>query len=561
MKGRISLLKVVFLFWTVVLLSRLFYLQVFRSSVIKRQAADQYSRSTVIPAARGEIRASDGFPLVTNLENYLLFINPREFSADKSVVSDLADILPASDSARRNLEEAISGEYAWKAVSRSVPADAAEKIRKLNLAGIGLELDPSRLYPEGSPSGYLTGFVGKDEQGYPKGYFGLEGYYDRLLSGKPGKLVQEIDAFGHPILIADRNRIPPQNGQSLITSIDRTVLYIAYTKLQEGLEKYQAASGTVSIMESETGKILAMASLPGYDPAKFSNYPSETYTNPIVSEGFEPGSTFKVVIMASALDAGVVKPDTVCGTCSGPVTIFDQTVRSWNDKYYPGSTMSEVILHSDNVGMVFVSRQLGKKKMLQSISKFGFGEKTGIDLQEEDSPTLRPEDEWRDIDIATAAFGQGIAVTRIQMLTAVNALANLGKLIPPKVVTGISQGREIKNQPPVRRRQVISPQAAAAVTTMMINGVEKGEVRYYKPQGFLIAGKTGTAQVPIQGHYDKDKTVSSFIGFAPADAPKFTMLVTLRDPQTSPWGSTTAAPLWFDIARELFRYYRIPPRL
>jgi len=251
----------------------------------------------------------------------------------------------------------------------------------------------------------------------------------------------------------------------------------------------------------------------------------------------------------------------VCGTCSGPVTIFDQTVRSWNDKYYPGSTMSEVILHSDNVGMVFVSRQLGKKKMLQSISKFGFGEKTGIDLQEEDSPTLRPEDEWRDIDIATAAFGQGIAVTRIQMLTAVNALANLGKLIPPKVVTGISQGREIKNQPPVRRRQVISPQAAAAVTTMMINGVEKGEVRYYKPQGFLIAGKTGTAQVPIQGHYDKDKTVSSFIGFAPADAPKFTMLVTLRDPQTSPWGSTTAAPLWFDIARELFRYYRIPPRL
>jgi cell division protein FtsI/penicillin-binding protein 2 len=222
--------------------------------------------------------------------------------------------------------------------------------------------------------------------------------------------------------------------------------------------------------------------------------------------------------------------------------------------------MTEVILHSDNVGIIFVSRKLGKSEMLAYIRKFGFGQLTGIDLQEESSPILRPDDQWQDVDWATAAFGQGIAVTRIQMLTAVNAIANGGKLIPPRVVTGIESEGKIKKLSPPSSISVISPEAASAMTRMMINGVEKGEVRYYQVPGYIVAGKTGTAQVPISGHYDKEKVIASFIGFAPADNPKFSMLVTLREPQTSPWGSTTAAPLWFGIAESLFRYFHLPPK-
>ena len=347
----------------------------------------------------------------------------------------------------------------------------------------------------------------------------------------------------------------------MTTSIDRTLQFLATRKLSAALEKYQAVSGTVSVMDTRTGRILAMVAIPGYDPSSYQEYSDSLYKNPVISEGYEPGSTFKVVVMSAALDAGTVKPDTVCSICTGPVELSGKWVKSYNDKYYPNSNMWDVILHSDNVGMVFVGRTLGRNRLLEYIRKFGFGVKTGIDLQEEDTPLIRPNDEWRDIDWGTTCFGQGIAVTRLQMLTAVNAIANSGLLMPPRIVTRIDSQNSVKAVEPQHPVRIISPKAASQMTQMMVNGVERGEVRYYKNKGYKIAGKTGTAQVPIEGHYDEEKTIASFVGFAPAQDPRFTMLVTLKEPKTSPWGSTTAAPLWFDIASDLFRYYRIPPEL
>jgi cell division protein FtsI (penicillin-binding protein 3)/stage V sporulation protein D (sporulation-specific penicillin-binding protein) len=325
------------------------------------------------------------------------------------------------------------------------------------------------------------------------------------------------------------------------------------------LDKYQAEAGSVSIIESKTGKVLAMVSLPGYDPEKFSQFSTDKYKNPLISDSYEPGSTFKPIIMAGALDAGVVTPDTICTACTGPVVIGDAQIRSWNNAYYPNSTMPEIILHSDNVGMVFVSRKLGKTRMLSYIRKFRFGSKTGIDLQEEDSPEIKPDNQWFDVDWATTAFGQGIAVTRLQLLVAINTLANKGWYIFPRVVTELKTDRATQSIPLKKPVRVISEKAASDMVRMMINGVENGEVRYYKPKGYLIAGKTGTAQVPISGHYDPNESVASFVGFAPADNPLFTMLVTLKNPKSSPWGSTTAAPLWFGLAADLFRYFHLPP--
>jgi cell division protein FtsI/penicillin-binding protein 2 len=223
--------------------------------------------------------------------------------------------------------------------------------------------------------------------------------------------------------------------------------------------------------------------------------------------------------------------------------------------------MTDVILHSDNVGMIFVGRKLGKSRILSYVRKFGFGKLSGIDLQEEDTPEIREDDRWQDVDWATLAFGQGIAVTRLQMLAAVNAIASGGNLYSPRLVTGIETAGVVKKVPAPPPVRVISQKAAATMTAMMINGVNNGEVRYYKVPGYMVAGKTGTAQVPIAGHYDEEKLIASFVGFAPAENPRFTMLVTLREPQTSPWGSTTAAPLWFGIAEGIFRYLHLPPKL
>lgn len=527
---------------------RLAYWQVVAASDLKQQAASQ--RLTVVedPGVRGKILSLDGQPLVANRANYLLFANPKEVKLNQNW-DEVSKILPASDSATL-LEKLASLNLSWVALSAHVTPQSKELIENLKLEGIGFDPQPERFYPEGSGSAQVVGFVGKDDSGSAKGYFGLEGYYDRQLAGRAGRDVYERDALGRPIVISGQNNFPAIDGQDIKTSLDRTLQFLLSQKLDQGLKRYGASAGTITLMDPASGQLLAMVSSPAYDPASYQDFAADLYKNPAVSESYEPGSTFKVIVMASAIDAGVLKPSTVCDICKGPVGVSQYVIRTWNDKYYPQSTMTDVIVHSDNVGMVFVSRKLGKDRLLNYLDKFGFGQNTGVDLQDESSPSIRPAKEWREVDEATAAFGQGIAVTPLQMLRGLAVIANGGKLVTPKVALATSQTQE---------KRIISQSAAAQVTEMMIKAVDEGEAKWAKPQGFLIAGKTGTAQIPVAGHYDQSKTIASFGGFAPAHNPRFVMLVTLREPQTSPWGSETAAPLWFDVARDLFRYWQVPP--
>lgn len=559
MKTRFILLQLFFIGLCVAILFRLSYWQVVKAGELRTAAERQRTQSQEIPASRGEILDSQGYPLATNQASFLLYADPRlSKTVTASQLKDLADSLQSSQSADL-LSMLTMPDRAWIQVANRLSPQTREKIEKLKIAGLGFETWPQRFYPEGSISGQLLGFVGRDENGSSRGYFGLEGYYDKQLSGVAGRVVQETDALNRPIVIGSQNYLPAQEGRTLHTSIDRTLQYIIYEKLTSGLARYQAVSGTVSVLDPKTGRVLAMISLPNYDPDQYQKFDPVLYKNPIVSDTFEPGSTFKALIMAAAIDAGVVKSDTECNICQGPLNIGEYTIRTWNDKYYPQSTMSEVLQHSDNVGMVFVGRRLGKAKLLSYINKFGFGHPTGIDLQEEQVPTLRSDNEWYEIDLATATFGQGIAVTPMQMLRAISAVANRGKMITPRVVSQVVSKSEKQETPRTNTVNVISPEAAAQVTEMMVEAVDRGEAKWAKPAGFAIAGKTGTAQIPVAGHYDKDKTIASFIGFAPAYDPKFAMLVTLNEPKSSPWGSETAAPLWFDIARDILRYYQIPP--
>ncbi len=554
---RIRILKAFFLIWGIVLFGRLIYVQIIKHPYFRQIAENQYFSSTITTTSRGHILASDGNPLAIDTPTYLAYLEPKNLKITALQSDRLLSILPASDSAAKILRQAVGSDLSWMALSRNIDSQQKYQIEQLSISGLNFEKQFGRFYPEGSPSAYLTGFVGSNDQGLAQGYFGLEGYYNRILTGKPGKVFEQTDALNKIIVIGDRNLVPDRPGENIQTSINRTIQYISAQKLQAGLEKYQASAGTVTVMDAQTGYILAMVSLPNYDQSKYYQYPPALYKNPIVSEGYEPGSTFKTIVMASALDAGVIKPDTKCTACSSAQIISGETVRNYNNQYHPDSTMGDIILHSDNIGMVFVGRKLGKDRLLSYFRKFGFGSKTGVDLQEEDSPALRPETEWYDIDLATASFGQGIAVTRLQMVAAVNSIATGGIYISPRIGVAIDDRTKIRSLPPPPSHRIISPQAASQITQMMVNGVENGEVRYYRLNDYTIAGKTGTAQIPIAGHYDPQKGIASFIAFGPVPNPKFTMLVTLQDPQTSPWGSTTAAPLWFSIAKEILRYYRI----
>jgi len=299
-----------------------------------------------------------------------------------------------------------------------------------------------------------------------------------------------------------------------------------------------------------------MASLPSYEPSRFHLFDPILYKNPSVAGTFEPGSTFKVLVMAAAFNEGVIKETDECDICGAPYPIGKYTIKTWNNEYRALATPEEIIVHSDNVGMVWTEQKLTGEKLLEYFKKFGLGQKTGIDLQEEVASPLRTR--WGDIDYATSSFGQGIAVTSIQMLTAVGAIANQGVLMEPHLVQSVI-GDSAVSIPPKSRGQVISPETSLRITNLMVQAVQQGEAKWAAPKGYTVAGKTGTAQIAVAGHYDSEKTIASFVGFAPAYNPRFVMLVKLREPATSQWGSETAAPLWFSIAKKLLLHYNVPP--
>ncbi len=573
---RLDFLFLAFLFFVLLIIYRLFWWQIKAGEKLAILAESQRSFQIELPARRGRIFAADNYPLVDNQEAYLVYADLTKISQGPSeVAAQLAPLLDseaATASAKEKLrllknkelkikERLESPDLAWVCLERKAKKDVKEAIERLEIEGIGFERESLRFYPEASLSAHLLGFVGSDESGYDKGYFGIEGYYDLELRGRPGVLYQEKDASGKPILLGRFEREEAADGNDLVLHLDRSIQFMLEEKLKEGIEEYGAKSGSAVVLEPQTGAVLAIAAWPAYEPGDFSNYDKAFYKNPVVADSFEPGSIFKIITMAGALNEGAVEPETRCEKCTGPRVIGPNVIHTYDNQYYPDSTVQEILEHSDNVGIVFVAEKLGKEHFLKYVKEFGLDSETGIDLEEEAAPDLRPEKEWRDIDLAAAAFGQGIAVTPIQMIRAVAAIANEGQLIKPRVVAMVrGKEREVAIKPEVVAR-VIKPETAKTLTEMMVSAVEHGfpHLEKYGIFGFRIAGKTGTAQIPLAGHYDEEKTIASFVGFAPAEKPKFVMLITLLEPTSSPWGANTAAPLWFEIAKRLFLYFGISP--
>lgn len=564
---RIYWVKVFFILFFAALVIRLFYWQIIKAPYLQSLAEDQHFTESQVEALRGNIYFSDHSILASSNPSFILFAQPKVIPRDKKL--EISYILSKTLMQKERGEEVenlakeilskLSQELYWVRIEKNISPGQKKSIEQLVLEGLGFEEGSTRFYPEGSSSAHILGFAGSDSKGAGKGYFGLEGYYDGELKGAPGFIRHEKDALGLPILIGNFFTNEARNGKDLILNLDRSVQYIVEESLKKGIEKYGAKSATAVVMDPKTGGILALASFPGYDPLKYFDFPKEYYKNPSVADQYEPGSTFKVLVMAAAINEDLVKQDTICDICSGPISLGGFTIRTWNNKYYPDASMRDVIVHSDNTGMVFVGKKLGLDKFYEYLNNFGFGKPTNIDLQDESAPDLRPKNEWREIDLATASFGQGIAVTPIQMVAAVASIANGGNLMEPHVVKEIRDGNGSFEIKPKILRQVIKVTTAQEVKELMVAAVDEGEAKFAKPKGFKIAGKTGTAQIPVAGHYDPSKTIASFVGFAPADNPKFVMLVRYDQPSSSPYGSETAAPTFFEIAKELFNYYKIAP--
>jgi cell division protein FtsI/penicillin-binding protein 2 len=552
---RVLLLCFVLLFSVV--LARLFYWQVVRAEELTALGESQYGRRIKTTPLRGEIKTTDGYAIAANKVAYLVYANPKQVRDDTLVSNVLSPIL---DVDAATISSNLALDRYWVALKSHIDSVKKTEIEKLNLPGVGFEEHALRFYPEASLAAKILGFVGRDENGDPKGYFGLEGYYDLQLRGKEGTAVQIHDALGRPILARMKEEHGGTDGRNLVLNIDRVVQLLAEQELKAGIERYGAEGGMVAVMEPKTGNVVAMASFPTFDPRAYQEYGDDLYKNPFISDTYEPGSTFKPLVMAAAIDSGLVQPNTPCSICGSPVEIGGYEIRTWNNKYQEGITMTDTIIRSDNTGMVFVAQKMGLERMVSYFKKFGIGDLTGIDLQGEVAPGLRPEDQWYPIDVATASFGQGISITPIELLSGFSAIANGGVRMEPHVVSAIeTPDGQVLPITPKELSRPISPKTARIMTEILVNAVDKGESKWVKPKGYRVAGKTGTAQIPIAGHYDPNKTIASFIGFAPADDPKFVMLVVVNKPTTSIYGSETAAPIFMAVARTLLAYYGIPP--
>ncbi len=612
--GRLHfLISVVFIIFGIIAI-RLFDIQILKHTYYTALAESQrLSYQDLIPE-RGKIFVKEGdrlFPLVTNKSTKMLYTSPRELEGDKEEIAEkLASILydferrqeervekSLLETAKLNIkeeetekkgdEEELSPEEKEKKEKREkekikneiltrilkendpyeplahrLDDEAASQIEELNIEGLFLDDEPGRFYPEGTLAAHILGFVGFQDSARV-GQYGIEEYFDEILRGKIGALGVEKDTLGHWISIGLKEMRPAKNGADIILTIDRTVQHLVESKLREAVLKYGAHSGTIIVIEPKTGKVLALANYPTFDPNIYqASQDIGSFRNQAISDLFEPGSVFKPVVMAMALNEGKVMPDTSI-IDNGPVHIAGYTIDTFDGKHHGRETMTEILENSCNVGMVKVSQMLGRETMYDYLRRFGIGELSGLSLAGEEAGYLEEPEKWDIVKEATVSFGQGVVMTPIQLITAISAIANNGVLMQPMIIDSIiREDGSQKKYDPKEVRRVISPSKAATLSAMLVSAVENGVGKPAEVPGFHIAGKTGTAQVakPEGGYWEaSERRVTSFVGYGPVENPRFVVLVVFKDPERAMWGATSAAPVFKEIASELFNYYKIAP--
>lgn len=546
-----------------IILARLFILQIGNYSKFSAMAEEQHKGHSELVAKRGEIylKSGDGrYPLAVNREYMMVFLEPKLVEERDRVISELSYILGME---RGQIENKLSDpEDMYEIVKKRISEDEVNRIRDLKLKGVRLMPEIYRYYPGEELASQIIGFVGSDGE-KQIGRYGLEAYWEEELKGKNGSLSQERDSAGRWISISDREMVPPEDGVDLVLTIDETVQYEIEKILKATMEKHQADGGSILVQEPETGKILAMANYPNFNPNEFNKVEDmNAFLNSAISSTYESGSVFKTFTLASGIDAGVISPNTTY-VDTGVISEAGYNIKNSDGKAYGEQTMTQVLEASLNTGVIFVEKLLGNARFKDYILKFGFGEKTGINLPGELAGNITNLKNLKShIQFFTASYGQGLTVTPLQVLNAYSAIGNGGNLMKPQIIEKIiySDGTEKTIEPEIIR-PVIKKETSEQVKNMLESMVVNGHGKRAAVPGYRVGGKTGTAQVAKKDSvgYEDGVTIGSFAGLAPLEKPRFAVIVKIDNPKDVLWAESSAAPAFGEVMRFLLTYYNVEP--
>ncbi len=563
--SRIRFLAGVFLLGVLLIIFRVFYLQVVSAGYWKQVASSQHGGKLTLDATRGEVQVSDtksgeAVVVATNIEQPFVYIVPGKIIDANKTALLLSKVLEIDENEVKSKILDTSRKYV--VLKKEITREKADEVGALKLEGVGVDEELQRFYPHGSLLASVLGFVGyKDGSALKQGLYGIERSFEPSLAGKAGKLEQDrasktsVWIFG-----GKRDFVPAINGDSLLLTIDLSVQRKIEEVLRKTVEKHSADRGCALVMDPYNGNILGMASFPDFDPNTFNKVSDPAVYNNVCLSSYEPGSVFKPITMAASIDAGKITPDTTYND-TGQVKLDGFTIKNSDFKAHGVVNMTTVLEESLNTGAIYAKDQLGDANFLKWVRKFGFGAETGVELPES-TGNLKNLDSGGSVHFATASFGQGISTTPLQMLRSYAVIANGGRQVSPHILQSqIKFDGERKDNEKALGEQILKSTTATSLAGMLVSVVEKGHGKKAKVEGFSVAGKTGTAQVVLPGEkgYDEHKTIGTFVGFAPAYNPKFVALVRIDNPSTVQFAESTAAPAFGEIMRYLLDRFDVPP--
>ncbi|MCU6795763.1 stage V sporulation protein D [Paenibacillus sp. WQ 127069] len=558
-RRRLFVALIIGTFLFIALIIRLGFVQIWLGPELSGKAEDSWRRNIPFAAKRGEILDRNGVQLAYNISSPTVMAIPAQIKDAKSVAAQLASTLQLN-------EEALLKQITQRQLivriqpgGRKITQEKAQEIRSLNLPGIVVAEDNKRYYPFGQLAAHILGFTGIDNQGLT----GIELKYDKPLTGLGGSISFLADAAGRQMPNSTDAYVKPRDGMNLQLTVDSHIQSVLERELDQAMVKYQAEHAIAIVMDPNNGEILAMGGRPGYDPGSFREFPKESYDRNLpIWMTYEPGSTFKIITLAAALEEKKVNLNESFYD-PGYIEVAGARLRCWKRGGHGSETFLQVVENSCNPGFVVMGQRLGKEKLFDYISKFGFGTKTGIDLGGEENGIMFKMSRVGPVELATTAFGQGVSVTPIQQITAVSAAINGGKLFKPFVARGWYQpgsSQMIDQVQPELVRQVISEATSKQVRETLESVVANGTGRNAFIEGYRVGGKTGTAQKVVNGRYSATDHIVSFIGFAPADDPKIVVYAAVDNPQGLQFGGLIAAPLVKSIMEDTLRYMQVPER-
>lgn len=532
--------------WMMVVVGRLYSLQIIEYTKWVSEEHKQQDRTRLVRPVRGAIFDRNLHPLAISELMDSVYAQRGKISDYSGTAGALASVLGVDAGL---LEKRLRAAHSDYRIRWGLPKELAARVRSLNLTGILTEKELERVYPAGALVAAVTGYAGVDDQGLS----GVEKTLDPTMAGRPGRMLVVNDAHQRTF---QSTGWQGQAGSDVILTVDENITRFAEEALTEAVDKWHAAGGTVIVEDPSTGDILTLVSVPTFDPNDYEHAPPDARLNRATQWVYEPGSVFKLVTLSAALDLGLTDPRKIIDCQMGHITLYGHVIH--DHERFGDLSVEDVLVHSSDVGAIKIGLQLGDDRFYQYIRRYGFGELTGIELPREEAGLLKPPRDWSGISVAALSIGQEISVTGVQLISAYAAIANGGLRLPPRLVRGVSIGSSWVPRPRSAGRRVVSERTAEIMKQMLEAVIERGTGRLAQLSGYSAAGKTGTAQKIVDGRYSHHLYVDSFVGFAPVNHPALVVLVSVDSPSGAAMGGTVAAPVFKSVMEQGLTYLKVP---